>query len=348
MSNKNIYEITILDSLEIVREKIGLMKAKSKTILLISIVFGLLGFLIAFLSPTKYVSRITFLVEDTKSNAGGLSSLAGQFGIDLGGSSGGGFLSGDNILLYFNSELLIREVLFSKINTNDSLFFVDRYAEVNGLKRKWKKSFGDISFSDFNLLTLPRVEDSLVQIIVNDFILKKDLSIGKLDKKSSFIELKITMKDEKLSKYFSEKILAIAAEKYVDSKIKIKALNVEILQRRADSLSNLLNKKTSSSAMVQQSMVDINPAIKTAPVQVEISNREKSTVAAIYSEVIKNLELSKTILSQVTPVVQIIDKSSLPLKIDRPSKIKYFITFFVFGLLVVSISVIIFSTNKKL
>ena len=347
MSNKNIYELTILDSLEIIRKKFGLLKSKAKTILFVSFFVGFLGFLIAFLSPTKYVSRITFLVEDTKSNAGGISSLAGQFGIDLGGSSGGGFLSGDNILLYFNSELLIREVLFSKINTNDSSLFVDTYAEVNGLKRKWRKSLGEVSFSNFRLLTLPRVEDSLVQIIVNDYILKRDLSIGKLDKKSSFIELKITMKDERLSRYFSERILAIAAEKYVDSKIKIKALNVEILQRRADSLSNLLNTKTSSSALVQQSMVDINPAIKTAPVQVEISNREKATVAAIYSEVVKNLELSKTILSQVTPVVQVIDKSSLPLKIDRPSKFKYFFTFFVFGLFLISIIILVFGANKK-
>jgi hypothetical protein len=47
-----------------------------------------------------------------------LASLAGQFGVDVGGASGSAVvLSGDNILLYFKSESLAREVLLSKYDS---------------------------------------------------------------------------------------------------------------------------------------------------------------------------------------------------------------------------------------
>ncbi len=35
--------------------------------------------------------------------------------------------------------------------------------------------------------------------------------------------------------------------------------------------------------------------------------------ATIFAEVVKNLEMSKTILNQETPVIQMVDQSSLPL-----------------------------------
>ena len=71
----------------------------------------------------------------------------------------------------------------------------------------------------------------------------------------------------------------------------------------------------------QQSLVDANPAMRTAPIASEISTREKSMAATIFAEVVKNLEISKTILSQETPVIQIVDQSTLPLKKVRTGKL---------------------------
>ena len=45
-----------------------------------------------------------------------------------------------------------------------------------------------------------------------------------------------------------------------------------------------------------------------------VSDRlEKAMTASIFAEVVKNLEVSKTLMSQETPVIQIIDKSFFPL-----------------------------------
>jgi hypothetical protein len=160
-----------------------------------------------------------------------------------------------------------------------------------------------------------------MQEIIND-ILESDLSVIKPDKKASFIEVKSMMKDEMLSKLFSERLVKIATQRYVDSKIKTKAINVNILQRKADSLAAVLNNKTYSAAASQQTLIDANPALRSVPIAAEITTRDKTMAATIFAEVIKNLEISKTMLNQETPVIQMVDQSTLPLFKERVGKLK--------------------------
>jgi hypothetical protein len=296
---------------------------KWRIIVLIGLLGGGIGLLFAYLTPIKYTSKLTFVVEEGKSGGGGLASLAGQFGFDLGGVSGGGVFSGDNILLFFKSESLCRETLITMYDSTQNVMLVDRYAEVTKMKKRWlrKKKIGEINFSKYRNGNFPRLEDSLMQEIVKD-ILKEDLSVSKPDKKSSFIEVKSMMKDEMLSKFFSERMVKIATQRYVDSKIKTKAINVNMLQRKADSLAAVLNNKTYSAAASQQSLIDANPALRSVPIAAEITTRDKTMAATIFGEVIKNLEISKTMLNQETPVIQMVDQSTLPLFKEKIGKLK--------------------------
>jgi hypothetical protein len=108
----------------------------------------------------------------------------------------------------------------------------------------------------------------------------------------------------------------------VESKTKTKSLNVAKLQRKSDSLAALLNDKTYSAAASQQNLVDVNPAIRKATINAEISSREKAMVLTIFSEVVKNLEISKTMLNQETPIIQVVDQSSFPLEKERVGKLR--------------------------
>lgn len=292
-------------------------------IVLIGLLGGGIGFLYAYLKPIKYTSKLTFVVEEAKTAGGGLASLAGQFGFDLGGAAGGGVFSGDNILLFLKSEGLCRETLITLYDSTRNTMLVDRYAEVTKMKKAWlkDKKIGEINFSKYNNGKFPRLEDSLMQEIVTD-ILERDLSVSKPDKKASFIEVKSMMRDEMLSKLFSERLVKIATQRYVDSKIKTKAINVNMLQRKADSLAAVLNNKTYSAAASQQSLIDANPALRSVPIAAEITTRDKTMAATIFAEVIKNLEISKTMLNQETPVIQMVDQSTLPLFKERVGKLK--------------------------
>ena len=292
-------------------------------IILFSLIGAFIGLGFAFFKPIKYISKLSFVVEDAKSSVGGLASLAGQFGFDLGGAGGGGIFSGDNVLLFLKSEVLIRETLFTHYDSANKITLADRYAEARNLKEDWleDKKIGPINFSQYSTGIMPRKEDSLLQEIISD-IIESDLSVTKPDKKASFIEVKISTRDELFSKLFAERLVKIATDHYVESKTKTKALNVAKLQLRADSLAALLNNKTYAAASSQQSLVDANPAIRTAPIASEISSREKTMTATIFAEVVKNLEVSKTILNQETPVIEVVDQSTFPLPKEKVSKMK--------------------------
>ena len=315
-------EISLRELIVKLREIWNYLFKKWIMILIAGILGGGIGLVYAWLQPVKYMSRVSFAVEESKSAVGGLASIAGQFGFDIGGSGSGGVFSGDNIILFLKSESLCRETLLTNYDSIGNETLADKYAEANELKAAWlkNKKIGQISFARYKNGHLPRLEDSLMQIIVKK-ILKKELVVEKPDKKATFIEVRAKMRDEILSKNFSDRLVKIATDRYVESKIKIKAINVDRLQHRADSLGALLNSRTYSAAETQQNLIDVNPALRMEPVTAEISTRDKTMIATIFAEVTKNLEIAKVALSQETPTIQMVDQSSFPLKKEKVSKL---------------------------
>jgi hypothetical protein len=315
-------EISLRELIEKGREVLSYLLSKWLLIVSFGIIGAIVGFFLAWIQPIKYTARTSFVAEESKSSMGGLASLAGQFGLDLGGSSGGGIFAGENLLIFLKSQSLIRETLLTSIDSTSKITLADRYAEVNELKSEWveNKKIGVINFSTYSNGNLPRKEDSLLQVLVD--AIGKELSVIRPEKKATFVEVKTTTRDEQLSKLFTERLVQKGTDRYVQSKIKIKSANVGLLQKRADSLGALLNRNTYTAAAAQQVLVDVNPALRMAPVSAEITSREKMMIATIFAEVVKNLELAKFTLQQETPVIQIVDRPYLPLQREKQSKLK--------------------------
>ena len=335
-SNSKTSQISFKDFIKNINNVISYLKYKIVSILIVGFIGGLLGFVYAYTSPLKYIAKLTFVVEESRVSGGGLSALAGQFGFDLGGGSGGNIFAGDNILLFLKSENLCREVLLTYYDDAKQKTLADKYSEVKKLKNKWKSN-GKINFKKYQSGQMPIIEDSLLQVLITKYLLKNDLLITKPDKKASFVQIVVTTEDEKLSQFLSQRLVKIAVEKYIESKMKLRIANVAMLEKRADSLSSILNDKTYKAASNQQVLVDANPAIKTSSINSEISNREKSMIATIFAEVVKNLEIAKSILNQETPSIQIVDHSYLPLEHKKLGKFKTaFISAFIFSILYIS------------
>lgn len=295
-----------------------------------------------FVKPTEYKSEISFIIEEGKGALGGLAGLAGQFGFDIGSLSGAtGVLSEDNISTFLTSKLLIRETLLETYQLNISI--ADKYAEVYGLKKKWKKSARvgkDILFYELNANSYERLKDSLLISIIEKIIKTDQLLVEKPEKKSSFLSLKVQMRDEKLSKLFAEKLVKNATERYIETKIKRQSTNVQKLQKISDSILNELNSITSVAASNQEQIIDLNPGMRKKTVNYEISARNKSVLLAVHGEVIKNLEIAKMSLTQETPTIQIVDSPIYPLETDKKNKIFLLIKFFVFALVFFSALII--------
>lgn len=307
------------------------ISANFKIVLLVVCVGAALGLAYSIFKPVRYNAEITFSVEDSKSIGGGLlSSLGGSIGMDIGSltGSGNGVLSGDNVLSLLKSKSMMAECLKSPYPATNNILakdsnkqaavtnytIADRYADVYGLREKWagNKKIGRIIYfgqPDQNI----RLQDSLLKLIIKR-IEEKELSVVKPDKKLSFFNIAINTKDELMSLLITQRIIKIATDFYVDAKVGRLKNNINRLEKRTDSISNLLNQQTYSATEDARLLLNVNPADINAPVYSEISQRDKMVLTTIYAELMKNLEVSKAALIQETPTVQIVDQTSFPLE----------------------------------
>lgn len=289
-----------------------------KTLALIAILGALAGALTAWLWTPTYTARLTFVIDDSKSSGGGgLSALAGTFGINMDVLSGGnGVLAGDNVLELVKSRKLIKATLLTAYDSTQTL--ADRYAAVNKLNKKWLKYSPDGKITRFPLggINNNRLQDSLLHEM-SILILSGEFGIAKPDKKLGFFEVNTTMEDEKLAMLFCTRIIKQATDFFIDAKTKRLKNNISRLQFRADSIGAILNRRTFSLSAANQSLLDINPAYTSPNANVEIKERDKIVLSTIFTETIKNLESSKSMLAQETPTVQIVDEPEMPLKKNR-------------------------------
>jgi len=298
---------------------------KFKTRFLLAVIIGIVsGAAAAWYWPVTYTSRLTFIIEDSKASGGSLlAGLAGQFGFDMGGMMGGtsGVLAGENVMALLKSESMIKKTLLTPFPGKKNYSLADQYADSYKLKPKWAKytkSSSPIMFP-VNDNNYTRLQDSLLQDMILN-ISENSLSIGKPDKKLGFFELNVTTRNEDLSQLFSLRIIEKATEFYLYTKTKAQRINVNRLQTRADSIGRLLNRKTYTTSAANRILLDANPAYPTANVRVELEQRDKMVLQTIYGEIIKNLEISRTLLIQETPTFQTVDSPDLPLK---KNQVKY-------------------------
>lgn len=325
-------EISLKELIEKIREWFAYLKSKWWKIALAGLLGGAIGVGYAYLQPVTYTAKTTFVVEDAKSSSGlgGLASLAGQFGVDLGSNAGGGLISGENILLYFKSEALVRDVLLSPWDNKRS--FADQYIDVTNIRKSWEKNpaFRKLNIpSQVNGRIYSRIQDSILQTLVQR-IIKTELQITKVDKKASFLELSSTMLNEEFAKRFNDQLVHTAISQYVGLKTNRQKRTVDKLQQRVDSIAGLLNQKTSTSASLQTavSTMDMNPMYRTSTtVKTEQTLRDKTMLGSIYVEVVKNLEMAKFTLSQETPVIQVVNTPLYPLLKNKESKLRSAILF---------------------
>lgn len=318
-----------------------------KMLALVIIVGGLLGALAAFLKRPTYTARLTFVVDDSKSasGTGGLSALAGQFGFNLDGLGGAsGVLAGDNVEELIKSHKLIKATLLTAYDSTQTL--ADRYAVVYKLDKGWLKYSPDgkpIRFS-LNGVHNTRLQDSLLHEMT-ELILSNQFAIAKTDKKLGFFEVDAIMKDERLAQLFCTRMIKQSTDFFISTKTRRLRDNVNRLQQRADSIGARLNNKTYNAAAANQNILDLNPAYTTANANIEVKERDKIVLSTIFSETVKNLEASKTMLAQETPTVQIVDEPELPLK---KNKLKFYVaipTGIILGVILFSFFILL--TRKK-
>jgi hypothetical protein len=316
-------------------------------LLLAMIVGAALGTWYYYRQEPKYKAEITFILEEKSSSSNGLAGLASQFGFNVGNLSGGSMFSGDNILNILSSKKIVQQVLLTTDDHNQTL--ADLYLDFSGIKKRWQNK---PAFANFKFVgtagQLNPIQDSVLNDIYQS-IVKKNLDAGRVGKQSTIISVKATSSNSVFARLLVERLVDAASKLYLDVKTNTAQTNINELQRRSDSLLILLNRKSYTAATSQP--LDFNPGIRSAIVPTEIATRDKTVLAAMYGEVTKSLEMSKLMLAQQTPVIQILDRPSILLSDNKKGLLFLIIVLsflsFTFFFIVLSVSYFLSGSKKR-
>jgi uncharacterized protein involved in exopolysaccharide biosynthesis len=321
-------EISLKELIFKIREWYQFLLTKWKLIVAVSALGGAIGLTYAFFQKPIYKADLTFAMEDEKSGGGGLSGalgLASSFGIDLGGGSAGGAFSGANLMALMKSRKIVEKTLLSPVEyKGKTISLADYYIEFNELREGWEKkpNLKNIHFPVTNVRSNFTLQQDSVLKNIFTAIITNNLSVAQTDKKISIINVTVNTIEEGFSKEFCETLAKVTSDYYVEIKSKKSRMNVDILQKQADSIRAELNSAITGVAAASDNVYNLNPAfnVKKTP-----STRRQVDVqanTAILTQLVANLELSKVSLRKETPLIQVIDRPIFPLDKDRVSKKK--------------------------
>jgi hypothetical protein len=318
----NTDEITFAYISARVRSVTKYLLSKWLTLIITGIAGGLLFLAYTIFQKPTYTATCTFVLEE--SGKGGMLSqyagLASLAGVSLDNTESGLF-QGDNILELYKSRLMIEKTLLSSADFDGKKeLLIERYIAFNDLRNRWR-SKDDIDNINFNgdPGNFNRKQDSIIIDLAKKFN-KKYLGVGRPDKKLNIIQVDVSSKDELFAKNFAEKLVENVNNFYVTTKTKKLSQNVEILQKHADSVRNMINSSIAGAANSIDASPNANPALTSLRVPSQRKQVDVQTNIAVYGEVVKNLEVSRLSLLKETPLIQVIDTPILPLDNNRVSK----------------------------
>jgi hypothetical protein len=278
----------------------------------VGLLFALGGYFKVKMAKPSYTASLTFALEQG-GGASGLGGLASQFGFSMGGGEG---LGGDNLLSLMKTRRIVQDVLLSKFYVEgDSILMLEQFLKVNEMLPTW------ISMGLYPVDPLtccdPK-QDSAIGIVVKA-VSGGTLAIGKDDKKSSYVTVSYTGSDPVFTGAFVELLTARSTDFYVQTKMANARANKDLLERRVDSvMAELQYAMVGYSAAQDQNAFTVQSVANVPTLQKQM---KVSMLQAYYAELVKNLELSKTMMAREEPLITIIDRPHYPLRV-RESKLK--------------------------
>ena len=326
--NSPVVEISLKEIVQKANEWWKYLLSKWIIILIFGISGAAIGLVVSFMTPPKYTAHLSFALVEKSSGGGGLADLASSFGISglMGGGNSGTF-SGDNLLEIIKSRYAIERTLLTPVDYNGKKEnLVEVYIQFKDLRKGWLKNEKNKELKTLSFPigqkreTFTRTQDSVLFSIYNRIMNSKSLIIARKDKKVSIVNLNFSSIDETFSKLFVEKLMDETYRFYSDTRTSQSRANINMMQVKADSIKSLYESALYKGAGFSQ--VNINQALQFAAVPKIKQEHNAQLYAAVYAEVLKNLETLKLDMARETPIVQIIDMPRFPLEKARLGKVK--------------------------
>ncbi len=345
MSNRD--EISLKEILLIIREWYKYLLSKFLIILIVGVIGGVCGLLLAIFSKPKYGASLSFILANSNQSNSGLLGIASQFGIDLTNNSNDVF-TGNNIIALMKSRSMVQQALLKKpVDNKQSLLNI--FCIENKLNVGWNKDERlkhAFPFPDSAAQMSP-VQDSLFREIY-DIIQKKNLDVSLPDKDKNIYTVATTSTNEIFSYYLTTYLVDATSAFYIDTKTSLAQQNLKMLQHEADSLHNLLGRTITTAGAQVDATFNLNPAFQVQRSGAQQSQVNATALGQAYGQVLQNLEIAKIALQKETPLYQIVDVPQLPLVIEKKSKLIYLIIGGILGGILTCILLIVKKIFKTL
>jgi hypothetical protein len=307
-------QFTLKEVVQNLIDWVNFFRSKWKLLFLSLVVGTGLGAVYSVLKDPVFHAETSFVLEEEgMGGIGQMSGLASLLGVNLGGIGGtNGLFQGDNIMELYRSDRMLEETLLSPFDKESLL--VDRFIEFEELENKWASKI-DLSALTFSASKENHgvKQDSVIKEIA-ELIREKQLEVVKPDRKLSIIQVNVSSKDEAFAKLFNETLVSKVNTFYLETKTKKTGENLRILQLQADSVRAILDASLGNLASEQDRVPNANPLLNAATVNERRKQVDVQTSAAVFEEIVKNLEMAKINHRINTPLIQLIDSPKLPLK----------------------------------
>lgn len=306
-------EITLTDIWIKVQEWWTYLWARKTWIIGLATLFAVLGFIKPLVFRPTYRADLTFVLEQG-TTGGGLSGLASQFGLSMGAEGAG--LAGDNLLTLMKSRRIVQDVLLTPVLVDgDSVLLINQYVRtIPEMKEAWDSA----GLYPITAACCSNAQDSALGVVIYR-LTEKALGVSKVDEEQSFVTVSYAGHDPVFAGAFVELLTEKATKFYVASKMANSHANISKLQQRVDSVSAELQIAMVGYASAQdQNLFTVQSTAKVPSVQKQM---KVTMLTTLYGELVKNLELSKTMAAREEPLITIIDRPHYPLRV-RESKLK--------------------------
>tara|TARA_Y100000385_G_C13074074_1_gene630506 strand:+ start:1183 stop:2244 length:1062 start_codon:yes stop_codon:yes gene_type:complete len=279
---------------------------------------------------TEYVAKLRFVVEGQSSQAGGLRSLLGTFGIKRDGG-----LNPYKIINVGRSTDILIKVLNK--STKGSIV-ANEIIETYNLREEWTNKENDFTNYSFpNTLNLDAMSLDDKKVLRNFYSMlwgtekNRDdcLSTIELDENTGIYLLQTKSLSEELSLDITNEIYDNITYFFETAVFENQLKSAKILELKADSIKQLRESKVMELARIGDSSRGLFTQMGKS--KQTLLNQEVFALGAAYVEILKSYEMTDVNLKDMQPLFMVIDAPYSPLSASISSLLKSLIYGFVLG-----------------
>lgn len=324
-----------IDLVEIIRK----LWRNRKLIIRVTLIFMVLGVLVALFSSKVYTAGCTMVPQSTDKKMGGsLSGLAAMAGINLGDIGGGEVLSPKIYPKILSSVPFQKDVMKTPLNFEEyeqPVILLDYYTNED--------------YQKFSLIgTLVKYTIGLPGVIINAIrgeepepvypvtssgknkiqsftkdefecskVLEKIIGLN-LNDKDGYVQLSVDMPEPFVAAQLAERVQTLLQKYITEFKIEKVQSNLDFVQGRYD------DAKQDFEAIQEERAAfrDANKNITSAKAQTEQEKLDTryNLALSVYTELAKQLEQAKIQVKETTPILTVVDPVTIPIERSKPKR----------------------------